>query len=251
MNCFIVHVFSSEKLDSYWNWKWKLAWENITVSFPKLLFPPSAAKVLWIFFFSHLPALIGFSSLCLSGGAGTAETAGGESWEAVSDCSAPAQCHHQEDPEERVSFFCLIYSTGFWILCQVMFLTWVGLLDNKGCYDDIFLLIRITINVSLPNLIIGLNPTNESKHTDDGRSIMLLEEQQAHTSWETLVVIVLKQTSTYSEETKPSVYVFICSFMLTDQIIWSSCKCRFAMLISITYRRFISTSLFSAHPYLL
>ena len=118
MNCFIVHVFSSEKLDSYWNWKWKLAWENITVSFPKLPFPPSAAKVLWIFFFFHLPALIGFSSLCLSGGAGTAETAGGGGWGAVSDCSAHAQRHHQEDPEERVSFFWLIYSTGFSIFCS-------------------------------------------------------------------------------------------------------------------------------------
>ena len=248
MNCFIVHIFSSEKLDSYWNWKWKLAWENITVSFPKLLFPPLCCQSVMnlFFFFFHLPALIGFSSPCLSGGAGKAETAGGEGWGAVSECSAPAQRHHQEDPEERVSFFCLIYSTGFWIFCQVMFLTWIGLLDNKGCHDDIFVLIRNTINVSVPNLIIGLNSTNESKHTDDGRSTA-----SSHKLRNTCVVIVLKQTSTYSEETKPSVYVFICSFMLTDQIIWCSCKCRFAMLISITHRRFISTSLFSAHPYLL
>ena len=117
MNCFIVHVFSSEKLDSYWNWKWKLAWENITVSFPKLPFPPLLPKCYESFFF-HLPALIGFSSLCLSGGAGTAETAGGGGWGAVSDCSAHAQRHHQEDPEERVSFFWLIYSTGFSIFCS-------------------------------------------------------------------------------------------------------------------------------------
>lgn len=51
MNCFIVHVFSSEKLDSYWNWKWKLAWENITVSFPKLPFPPLLPKCYESFFF--------------------------------------------------------------------------------------------------------------------------------------------------------------------------------------------------------